>query len=90
MTGLIGPVTMAGFHCGENWLEIKALMTHSDLNVEIIKDGSFIAYDNGTILDMVTSLMWAAKDNGSSVNWAPAKSYCENYRGGHTDAQRMA
>jgi len=30
MTGLIGPVTMAGFHCGENWLEIKALMTEAD------------------------------------------------------------
>ena len=30
--------------------------------------------------------MWAAKDNGSNINWANAKSYCENYRGGgYTD-----
>jgi hypothetical protein len=30
--------------------------------------------------------MWAAKDNGSDINWANAKSYCENYRrGGYTD-----
>jgi hypothetical protein len=30
--------------------------------------------------------MWAAKDNGSDINWQGAKSYCENYReGGYTD-----
>jgi hypothetical protein len=30
--------------------------------------------------------MWAAKDNGSDINWTSAKSYCENYRGGgHMD-----
>ena len=47
---------------------------------------NFIAYDNGTVLDTRTNLMWAAKDNGSDINWANAKSYCENYRGdGYTD-----
>jgi len=52
----------------------------------IDREGSFIAYDNGTVLDTRTKLMWAAKDNGSDINWANAKSYCENYRGGgHTD-----
>jgi hypothetical protein len=49
---------------------------------EIGKDGRFIAYDNGTVLDTKTNLMWAAKDNGSNINWANAKSYCENYSGG--------
>jgi hypothetical protein len=50
------------------------------------KDGRFIAYDNGTVLDTRTNLMWAAKDNGSHINWADAKSYCENYRAaGYTD-----
>ena len=50
------------------------------------RDGRFIAYDNGTVLDTRTNLMWAAKDNGSDINWAEAKSYCENYRGaGYTD-----
>ncbi|MCX5827119.1 MAG: AAA domain-containing protein [Deltaproteobacteria bacterium] len=49
-------------------------------------DGRFIAYDNGTVLDTNTNLIWAARDNGSNINWANAKSYCENYRGGgHTD-----
>lgn len=56
---------------------------------EIAKDGRFIAYDNGTVLDTKTNLMWAAKDNGRSVNWVNAKSYCENYRGGGFTDWRM-
>jgi hypothetical protein len=49
--------------------------------VETTRDGRFIAYDNGTVLDTKTKLMWAAKDNGSDINWVNAKFYCENYRG---------
>jgi hypothetical protein len=49
---------------------------------EIGRDGRFIAYDNGTVLDTKTNMMWAAKDNGSDINWTNAKSYCESYRGG--------
>ena len=49
---------------------------------EKARDGRFIAYDNGTVLDTRTNLMWSAKDNGSNINWQGAKSYCENYRGG--------
>lgn len=56
---------------------------------EIRRDGRFIAYDNGTVLDTKTNLMWAAKDNGSNINWANAKSYCENYRGGGYSDWRM-
>jgi len=53
---------------------------------EIIRDGRFIAYDNGTVLDTKTNLMWAAKDNGKRINWKDAKAYCESYRvGGYTD-----
>jgi hypothetical protein len=53
---------------------------------EIRRDGRFIAYDNGTVLDTGSGLMWAAKDNGADLNWQGAKRYCENYRGGgHTD-----
>lgn len=52
----------------------------------IPKDGRFIAHNNGTVMDKRTNLMWAAKDNGSDINWANAKSYCEHYRGGgYTD-----
>ncbi|HAJ25808.1 MAG TPA: hypothetical protein DCG53_00930 [Syntrophus sp. (in: bacteria)] len=56
---------------------------------EIARDGRFIAYDNGTVLDTKTNLMWAAKDNGSDINWANAKSYCENYSGGGYTDWRM-
>ncbi|MGZ3593777.1 MAG: caspase family protein [Syntrophales bacterium] len=48
---------------------------------EIKRDGRFIAYDNGTVLDTQTNLMWAAEDNGSNISWQGAKSYCENYCG---------
>jgi hypothetical protein len=53
------------------------------------KDGRFIAYDNGTVLDTKTKLMWAAKDNGGNINWVNAKSYCKNYRGGGYSDWRM-
>ena len=53
------------------------------------RDGRFIAYDNGTVSDTQTGLMWAAKDNGSGINWADAKSYCKNYRGGGFADWRM-
>jgi len=53
---------------------------------EIGKDGRFVAYDDGTVLDKESGLMWATKDNGKGITWANAKSYCENYRGGgYTD-----
>jgi hypothetical protein len=56
---------------------------------EIGRDGRFIAYDNGTVLDTKTKLMWAAKDNGTEISWVNAKYYCENYRGGGYTDWRM-
>jgi hypothetical protein len=56
---------------------------------EKARDGCFIAYDNGTVLDTQTNLMWAERDNGSDIHWAKAKSYCENYRGGGYTDWRM-
>lgn len=53
---------------------------------EIGREGRFIAYDDGTLLDTKTGLMWAAKDNGHNINWPEAKKYCESFRlGGFTD-----
>lgn len=49
----------------------------------------FIAYDNRTVLDTRTNLMWAAEDNGMDVNWWQARYYCENYRGGGYTNWRM-
>jgi hypothetical protein len=59
------------------------------LVTEIARDGPFIAYNNGTVLDTRTKLMWAAKDNGNSIDWRNAKSYCGNYRGGGYTDWRM-
>lgn len=53
------------------------------------RDGRFIAYDNGTVLDTKTNLMWAAKDNGSDISFTNARSYCENFRGGGYTDWRM-
>ncbi len=50
------------------------------------KDGRFIAYDDGTVLDTRTNLMWPAKDNGGNINWFHAKNFTENFRaGGYMD-----
>jgi hypothetical protein len=52
-------------------------------------DRRFTAYDNGTVLDTKTNLMWAVRDNGRIINWTDAKYYCENYRGGDYTDWRM-
>jgi hypothetical protein len=56
---------------------------------EEARDDRFIAYDNGTVLDTKTNLMWSARDNGKDINWGGAKSYCEDYRGGGYTDWRM-
>lgn len=56
---------------------------------ETARNDRFIAYDNGTVLDTRTNLMWAAKDNGSHINWRNARDYCEDYRGGGYSDWRM-
>ncbi len=46
----------------------------------------FVNHGDGTVTDTKTGLMWAAKDNGSLINWQNALSYCKNFSGGdHTD-----
>jgi hypothetical protein len=61
----------------------------TDEVLETARDGRFIAYDNGTVLDTESSLMWAATDNGSDINWQLAKRYCEHYQGGGYSDWRM-
>jgi hypothetical protein len=51
-----------------------------------IASDRFVNHGDGTVTDTKTGLMWAAKDNGSLINWQTANSYCQNYSGGgHTD-----
>jgi len=56
---------------------------------EIKRDGRFIAYDNGTVKDTKTGLMWVSKDNRKDIKRRDAKRYCENYRGGGYTDWRM-
>jgi len=53
------------------------------------EDSRFVVKDSDTVVDTQTNLMWAAKDNGSDINWEGAKSHCENYRGGGYKDWRM-
>lgn len=53
------------------------------------REGRFIAYSDGTVLDTLRNLMWAAQDNGGNVNWHDAGSYCKTYRGGGYTDWRM-
>ena len=77
----------------DNFLGFRLLREHSEkatktaIKPNVIKqDDRFVAYDNGTVKDIKTGLMWAVKDNGEKINWHDAKRYCENYRGGgYTD-----
>jgi hypothetical protein len=46
------------------------------------RDGRFVLYEDGTVLDTQNNLLWAAADNGKDVDWKEAKAYCEKYRGG--------
>ena len=47
------------------------------------------AAEEAIYTDHGTGLMWARQDNGRDINWADAKAYCENYRGGNYTDWRM-
>lgn len=54
--------------------------------LESARDGSLIAYDDATILDTQSGLMWTRADNGISVDWYGAQRYCAQLRhAGYTD-----
>ena len=46
---------------------------------EVDRDGRFIAYDDGTVTDTETGLMWASSDSRSYRTNLYAKLYCEHY-----------
>jgi hypothetical protein len=56
---------------------------------EIAREDRFIAFDNGTVLDIKTGLLWAAKDDGKGMDEQNARAYFENYRGGGYTDWRM-
>ena len=71
-------------------IEDSLAKTAENLRIGITAETQrFIAYDNGTVLDKTTGLMWAAKDNGKDVTWKDAKEYCEKHEGGGYTDWRM-
>jgi len=79
---VVGLILLAGCVTGEGG-------SSSSKGKVIAGDGRFVAYENGTVADTDTGLMWAAKDNGGPITWREAKSYCKNYRGGSYTDWRM-
>ena len=49
----------------------------------------FVKNNDNTITDTKTGLMWAAKDNGSPINWYNALTYCRNFKDGSYTDWRM-
>jgi len=56
---------------------------------EEARDGRFIAYDDGTVWDSQSNLLWASRDNGSNINWSDAEEYCKTYDGGGYKGWRL-
>lgn len=53
---------------------------------ELRKDGQFTVYDDGTVVDSRTRLMWMGRDNGSALSWPEAKRFAQSYHGaGYSD-----
>lgn len=66
----------------ERW---KAMGRTSPLK-EIKSDGRFTEFEDGTVWDAKTDLIWAREDNGRNISWLEAKSHCEGFRlGGFAD-----
>jgi uncharacterized caspase-like protein len=56
---------------------------------KIEREQHFISINNEVVIDTSNNLMWASIDNSNKINWANAKRYCENYRGGGFTDWRM-
>ena len=67
----------------------RVLLLTTFVSVEYAAADHFVKNNDGTVTDTQTGLMWADKDNGSDINWANAKSYCNKYRGGGYSDWRM-
>ncbi len=54
--------------------------------VALQKEGPFIAFSNGTVLDTKNRLMWSSIDFRRDINWLYAESFCTSFSvGGYHD-----
>jgi len=67
--------------------EISGAVAKSpSVTVQVKKDERFIDNNDGTILDMETSLMWAKEGSSKELNFADAEKYCKDSKiGGFKD-----
>ncbi|MFA5324367.1 MAG: OmpA family protein [Smithella sp.] len=82
---IVAVILMGSFVAGKPSLSVEKFT----VGQEAANDGRFIAYEDGTVWDTKTNLLWAARDNGSNINWEDARLYCENYSGGDSKDWRM-
>ena len=61
--------------------KVKQNLDESEVN-EIGRDGSFIAYDDGTVFDTKTKIMWWSKSTEQVKNWSNVQNNSKNFRGG--------
>ncbi len=81
-------------YLSDRLFNLEAVKTASSVSLaskpqEIARDRRFISYDNGTVLDTKTRLIWAAKDSGKGLFEYEAKAFIKNYRGGGYTDWRM-
>ena len=52
--------------------------SHSGAATQIGEDGSLVAFNNGTVVDSQTNLMWSQADNGKDFSWLEATIFAES------------
>jgi hypothetical protein len=62
-------------------LATLGISTTSEVN-EIGRDGTFIAYDDGTVLDTKTKIMWWWSSTEQVKSWSDTQFKSKNFRGG--------
>ncbi len=63
-----------------------ASLAKKGIMAETNRDGRFIAFNNGIVLDTKTNLMWAARDNSADIDYEHAVPFCTQFRaGGYSD-----
>lgn len=55
---------------------------------KIGQEEHWVAFDNGTVLDTKTNLMWPSKSS-KPMNWNDAKKYAETFKGGGYNDWRL-
>ena len=64
---------------------MSRLNTHLNQQITAMA-GPYIMYDNNTVVDRESGLMWAGTDNGLDIDWNDSRTFCRSYSvGGFTN-----